>query len=310
MAPARDWLRDLGFGARRLRRTPGFATAVVLTLGLGIGANTAVFRVLYCVALRPLPFPEAERLVRVAPEHWFTAQQLAALLPQLTAFEALAPAARGTFTLGGEGPAEEVSLSLVDAGHFDVFRVAPLVGRALAARDSRPGAEPVVVLGYALWQRRFGGRADVVGTHVALSGEGAAQRRVVGVMPPGYQPLPWPSDALVPMLKDPKSPEWGEMARCWLLGRLREKGSLDSAGAELQTALARLSAGPNALFPRSTPREHGRVQGYLDSWVGPVADRLWLMLAALVPSLRAARVDPAAVLGGQDPVLGTSGRSW
>ncbi|HVE78878.1 MAG TPA: ABC transporter permease, partial [Gemmatimonadaceae bacterium] len=192
-----DWIgalgQDLRFAARTLVRSRGFATAAVLTLALGIGAATAVFGVVDGVLLRPLPYPNHERLALV----WSTAQlggaqqgelPLAAgnfldLRGQVRSFETLAAFRAWGFTLSDAEDPELVAGARVSPALFGVLGTRPMLGRALVPADDDPGAPKVALLGHGLWQRRFGGDPGVVGRAVTLNGE---RYTVVGVMPPGF----------------------------------------------------------------------------------------------------------------------------
>lgn len=189
----RDWLGDLRQAGRSLRRQRGLALAAILTLGLGIGANTALFGLVDAVLLRPLPFPQPERLVALweaTPDKWRVAPgTYLDWRGEARGFTAIGAYAAAATTLTGHGEAERVEGVSATASYFEVLGVAPVLGRALEPADEAPGAARVVVLGHGLWQRRFGGAPGVLGTAVALDG---APATVVGVMPPGLYPS-WPS---------------------------------------------------------------------------------------------------------------------
>ena len=184
-----DHLRqDLHYALRRLLKNPGFTAVAVLTLALGIGANSAIFSVINAVLLRPLPFPESDRLVGMyqvwkgartvmSPSNFLDVRQQAKTLADAAAIDAT------EFTLTGAGDPMRVSGSEVSASFFEVLRVRPMLGRPFAPDENEPGKDKVVVLGHALWQQRFGSRSDVVGTSLILDG---TPRTIVGVMPPGF----------------------------------------------------------------------------------------------------------------------------
>ena len=135
-------LRDVRYAALGLVRTPGFAVVAVLTLALGIGANTAIFSVVNAVVLRPLPFARSERLVRVWPSKNFTARQLVGVDEGARSYLALAGASPTSLTLTGDGIPEELSATVVGTSHFDVFGVTPAHGRGFVTDDSKPGNVP------------------------------------------------------------------------------------------------------------------------------------------------------------------------
>lgn len=196
-------LQDSGYAMRSLRRQPAFTIAAALALALGIGGTTAVVGTLDAVLLRPMPFPHADRLfvpVGQNPargihrssvcfadaEDW---RREAGLFAELSLWQP------GNADLTGLGEPERVQIALVDQRFFRLVDVQPLLGRTLHVADHEPGAPDVIVISHALWQRRFGGAADVVGRHVTLAGE---PREIVGVLPAKRV---WPADValFVPM---------------------------------------------------------------------------------------------------------------
>src|SRR5215216_2057482 len=185
-------LKDIRYSVRRLLKSPGFTAVVVLTLALGIGANTAIFSVVNAVLLRPLPYREPERLVTM--EHLYPS--LNALQAPVSStgfkdyrdrthiFEKVAVQAGWGANVTGRGAPERLNGSRVSAQFFQVFGVAPELGRTLVPEEDMPGKEKVVVLSYGLWQRLFGGRPDAVGQKLTLNGE---DYEVVGVMPARFR---------------------------------------------------------------------------------------------------------------------------
>ncbi len=188
-------IRDFRLTGRSLRRTPGFAAAVVLTLGLGIGINTAIFSVVDQVLLRPLPYPDGGRLVMVyetfnnpgkyesdhnvvSPANWLDWQQQSHTLQSIAAWQQVSR------ILTGAGDPARIVLQPVSAEFFPLLGVRPLLGRTVSQDDDRPGAPPVVVLSHHLWIDRFGGDPSAMGRTVQLDDRPA---RVVGVMPDGFQ---------------------------------------------------------------------------------------------------------------------------
>jgi putative ABC transport system permease protein len=184
-------IQDLRFGLRMLARNPMFTLIAVLTLALGIGANTAIFSVVDAVLLRPLPYPEANRLVFL----WSTMNgqgvaQSGSALPdylgwrdQNQVFEGLAGFYYGDFNLSSDSAApERIQGAYVTANFFQVLRISPAQGRLFANDEEQFGKHRVVLLSYALWQRRFAGERDIVGRQIKLAGESYT---VAGVMPRG-----------------------------------------------------------------------------------------------------------------------------
>ena len=186
-----DPVRDLRYGLRVLAKSPVFTVVAVFTLALGIGANTAIFSVINELLLRSLPFRDADRVVtvwEVSPEgrHQNSTSRgnFRSWREQNTVFEGLAAFSDQRITLVGDGEPEEVSVQLATPELFQVLGVEPILGQGLTQENAQPGAQPVVVLSYGIWQRRFGGDPQVVGKTITLNG---APCTVVGVMPQGFQ---------------------------------------------------------------------------------------------------------------------------
>ncbi|MGH8223805.1 MAG: ABC transporter permease [Woeseiaceae bacterium] len=200
-------LHDLRHSVRALCRSPGFTIVAVLTLALGIGANTAIYSVVNSVLLKPLPYPEPERIVRVyegradsrgtaSPPNFVDWRRDNAV------FEEMAAYVRTAAVLAGAGEVKRVPGAVVTAGFFPVLATAPMLGRAISQGDTVAGQERVVVLSHGLWQRRFGADPGIPGRTVRLEGREYA---VIGVMPPGFEypagaelwaPLPFTEDEL------------------------------------------------------------------------------------------------------------------
>ena len=203
-----DLLRDVRHAFRSLRRAPGFALVAILTLGLGLGANAAIFGVLDAALLRPLPYPEADRIVTLHiqaregnnaepdlfPWSW----------PKFDLFRKTAGsysdiAGYGTSNLNliaPDGP-ERLEAELVSGAYFQILGLSPAVGRLLRpGEDARPGEPLVVVLSHAIWQGRFGGDAAIVGKDVRLDGRALS---VIGVAPAGFHGLSGNADVWVPI---------------------------------------------------------------------------------------------------------------
>ena len=206
----RFW-QDLRYSARMLRKNPGFALAAILSLALGIGANTAIFSVFYGVLLRALPYPEPDRLVWMWPANLRTGQLYGgAISPpdfldyraRSTAFEHLAAFLPIDSTVAGSGKAERVSSAAVSAGFFETLGAKPVLGRTILPDDEQVQQPQVVVLSYGLWQARFGGNVQAIGRTLNVDGQSMT---IVGVMPAGFEfpqavqlwnPLPFKMDEM------------------------------------------------------------------------------------------------------------------
>lgn len=279
------------FAVRRLRAAPGFTVAVLLMLALGIGATTAVFSVVDGVLLRPLPFPQPDRLVGLGhsvavagvskigqSEGTFLVYQRHA-----TAFENLGAWQLRDVNLGALGDEstgpQRVSAAVVSAGLFPTLRVAPVLGRAIRPDDDRPGAPPVVVLSASLWRSRFGADRGIIGRPLVVDGRA---REVVGVMPDDLR-YPRATTALwLPLAIDPAHLQPLSF-NLEAIGRLRPGITANAARADLARVLPRLFDE----FQTGVPREmlekaqlRPVVQPLRDVIVGDVGHLLWILLGA------------------------------
>jgi putative ABC transport system permease protein len=185
-------LHDLRYGWRMLWKSPGFTALALVTLALGIGANTSMFSVVNAVLLRPLPYEKPERIVQIADVIPAANAIITSSLPRFTfyqenvrSFQSLAAQSVGRFQISNRPPSTPVEVlgSRVSADFFRVFGVKPLAGRTFLSGEDRPGAKPVVVLSHALWQSRFGSDPGLIGQSITIDGAAAT---IVGVMPAGF----------------------------------------------------------------------------------------------------------------------------
>jgi predicted permease len=190
-------LQDLRYGVRMLARNPGFTAVAVLTLALGIGVNTAIFSAVNAVLLRPLPFKDPDRLVKIwetAPKYglswaYVSPPSYQTWRKESTLFEDMAANTEvmvNPTVLTGDGNPERVVGQRVFANYFAVLGVQPLIGRTFLAEEDQPGKDRVAILSYDLWRRRFGADANVLGKSLTINGESFT---IVGVMPPGLHSL-------------------------------------------------------------------------------------------------------------------------
>lgn len=235
-------VRDVRFAFRTLSKSRGFTVAAVLTIALGIGASTAMFTILDGVLLKPRPFPEPERLVRV----WET---LPNGLPNETTtltfldwkqqndvFEALSAELPTRSAVGTGEDLACVQGKLVSADYFKVFGVKPRLGRTFASGEDQPGASPVAVLSYSFWQTQFGGEPDVLKRDLEIDGE---QHRIIGVLPAGS----FDRDEAVFWKPLIFAPEQMNREQHWwrVVGRLRTGVSLEQARAKMNVLRASLA---------------------------------------------------------------------
>ncbi|HKY27857.1 MAG TPA: ABC transporter permease, partial [Pyrinomonadaceae bacterium] len=183
--------QDLRYGVRMLLKQPAFTCVAVITLALGIGANTAIFSVVNAVLLRPLPFPQSDDLVMVTMANPRLGEDRIPLSvadfldwrSQNQAFEDLAAFTDNWFSLTGDAEPERLRGAWVTAGFFSTLKAQPLLGRTFVAGEDAPGGAPLVILSQRLWQRRFGSNPQVIGQAITLNGR---SRTIVGVMPTGF----------------------------------------------------------------------------------------------------------------------------
>jgi putative ABC transport system permease protein len=270
-------MQDLRYALRSLRNAPGFAAAAVLTLALGIGANTAIFSVVDAVLLRPLPFPASDRLVRVWGLHPQIGRESASLpdfldwRSQATSLEGLSALSNARFTLTGTGEPEMIRGAFVTADFFHTLGVAPLQGRTFLPGEDTRAAAHVVVLGEGFWRDRFGADPRVLGRQLRLNG---TSYTVVGVAPAAAR-LAGPVDAWTTLATDTILGRRSDFLH--VVGRLRPGASTERAREELVTIMRRLEA----RFPETNTSWSADVQPLRDATVGPVRTALVIFMAAV-----------------------------
>jgi putative ABC transport system permease protein len=238
-------IQDLRYGARMLAKNPGFTLVAIVTLALGIGANTAIFSVVNTVLLRPLPYKDAGRLMTVweynRPRGLNTDQvsplDFADWRSQNHAFESMAASTDVTYTLTGAGEPSPIIGYSFSADYFHVLGVAPLLGRAFLPEEEQPGKNHVAVLSYSLWQSRFGGERSLVGKTIALDG---APYTVVGIMPPGVQYPPF-TELWTPLTIVPEAANDRAYRYLRVMARLKPGVSIEQAQVEMNTIARRLA---------------------------------------------------------------------
>jgi predicted permease len=279
-------MQDLRYSLRQLRRSPGFAAIVVLTLSLGIGAAAAVFSVIDAVLLRPLPFAHQERLVfpdttaRAGYTQPWSYPSYVDARAQLKAFDALA-GYTDYLKINLEGPSGPVSLNSVRGtdNFFNVFGVKPILGRTFLPGEDQPGRDDVAVLSYEVWQTQFGGQANAVGKVVRLDG---TPYTVIGVMPAGFRfPLSARNAIYKPLdpeprLKASRGTHWMRVVGLLKAGVSREQAQADFARvlADIGRAYPDTDAGRTV----SIVPLHAQVSGKAD---GPLKTLIFAVLALL-----------------------------
>ncbi len=282
-------LQDLRYGIRMLAKNPGFTTVAVVTLALGIGANTAIFSVVNAVLLHPLPFPDPDRIVRVLSVRLRDNTGGNASYPdfldwraQNHVFDHMAAFRTGEFTLTGRGEAAHLSGAVVSANLFSLLGVRPSLGRTFLPEEDTPGATNgghAVILSHRLWRQRFGGDAGVVGQTVQLDNKSWT---VVGVMPVGFQfPVQAePIELWTTIARDNEGEKSMAAQRgahyLEVIARLKPKVSRAQAQAEMSTIVSAL----NKQYPENSPRG-ARIVPELEQLTGPVRPALWVLLGAV-----------------------------
>jgi putative ABC transport system permease protein len=242
--------QDLRYSTRMLLKSPGFTLVAVITLALGIGANAAIFSLIYSVLLRPLPFKNSDRLVVISETNArANVRRESTSVPNVVdwqartkSFEALVASAAFIRTVAGEGDPEQVMTGAVGPGFFTFLGVQPVLGRAFSNEDYRADRDRVALLSFSLWKRRFGADPSVAGRKIQLNGE---LYTVIGVLPSSYrhpewrglpkEPEIWFPFALNP---DPKQRRGDFLA---VMARLRPGVSVQQARNEMATLSEQLA---------------------------------------------------------------------
>lgn len=271
---------DVRYGVRMLRKHPGFALTVMITLGLGIGANATIFSVINAVLLEPLPYREPDRLIRL----WETnpgggLTEVAVSVPNFqdwrrdqSVFEQLAASENATFNLTGSGEPQRVAAAKITANLIPTLGVAPALGRSFLPEEEGVGANHVVLLSHGLWQRQFGSDPSLVNNTILLNGESYT---VVGVMPPGFK-FPALKELWVPLALDPVKEPWRTdrtNRNLSVFGRLKPSVTLDQANSELGILAQRLQEH----HPKENTGWSVRLRTFYD-WIVPEEVRRSMLL--------------------------------
>ena len=279
------WM-DIRFAVRSLIKRPGFAGVAIATLALGIGANAAIFSVVNAVLLRPRPFPDVDRIVRVrgatigasgfdnlSPMDFFDFRSRAKRFDRIAAFNNYADA-----TLTGAGDPERIVGTRVSADFFGVLHVPPAMGRDFTAEDDQPDAPRVALLAYGFWKRRFGADPAVVGRTIALN---SMPTQVIGVLPASFR-HPFPDNALQPDVFVPFRLDRKENNRG---GHYLQAIALLKPGASVADGQADLAAIARDLerdYPKSNTDRTVRIEPILDAMVGKARTPLYILLGTVV----------------------------
>jgi len=288
-------LQDLRYAIRLLGKSPAFAAIAVLTLALGIGANTAIFTVINAVLLRPLGFRDPSRVVLVAEKSPYPTlstsyENYVDWRAQSHSFESLEATRGATIALTGAGEPERLNLRMATAPLFSLLGVNATLGRTFLAEEDRAGGAPVAVLSYGLWQRRFGGSRDILGKSITLDSQPCT---IVGVLPSGFELLQ-PADVFLPFtpwaktLPDDRNWHPG----IFVIGRLKDGISREQARTEMVGITKRLEE----QYPIYNTGISADVVNLQEQLVQGVRPALLLLLGAVAAVLLIACVNVANLL--------------
>jgi putative ABC transport system permease protein len=274
--------QDLRYGVRLLLRRPAFTLIAIVTIALGIGANTAIFSLVSAVLLRPLPYEEPERLVMVwedasfigFPENSPAPANYADWKAQNSVFEDIAAYGHAGFDLTSDGEPEKVSGNAVSASFFPLLGVKPQLGRTFLPEDEKPGATKVVVLAHRLWESRFGGDSGIIGRSILLDNESYT---VIGVMPANFQHGPTYLRLWVPMALTPEELADRDNHYLEVIARMKPGVTVEQADSEIKTIMAGIA--------RDYPEDAGQLGAYVkplrSQLTGQVRLPLILLMAAV-----------------------------
>ncbi|MCU1221081.1 MAG: efflux pump, inner rane subunit, partial [Candidatus Angelobacter sp.] len=301
--------RDFRYAFRAFAKSPGFTVAAILSLAIGIGANTAIFSITSALLLRPLPYTDADRLVimwNTSPglgitRDWFSSAQYFDIKTNHHGLEQVAFALGGNYNLTGEGDPERVGVVRVSHNMLPMLGARPAQGRLFTPEDDRYGGPNVVILGYGIWARRYASNPQMVGRHITINSH---VYEVIGVLPKSFS-LPREvmptldgaeeSDLLLPLPQLPNLPIDRGHEDYNIIGKLRPGVTIEQARAEMNTITANLRQAHPEVYPPNGGLTFV-ILPLLEQVVGNVRHTLWLLLAAVGCVLLIACVNVANLL--------------
>ncbi|MEO8502215.1 MAG: ABC transporter permease, partial [Vicinamibacteria bacterium] len=300
------WLHELGrdvrVAVRMWQRSRGAAAVAILTLAIGIGANTAIFSVLHALVLNPLPYPHADRLVAIwdsserSPRNEVAFANFADWKKQQTSFEMLGLYRWWSANLTGDNTPERVQGFQLTADAVSALGLAPRLGRWFNAAENEPEGDRVALLGYGLWQRRFGGDPGVLGKTIVING---VRREVIGVMPEAMN-FPQGADIVAPLTVTPEIRASRRFHSYYVVGRLKPGVALADAQADIGTIAARLARD----FPDTNKGLGVRVLPLTDDVAHDYKNALWLLMASVTFVLLIACANLVNLLLARAPARG------
>ena len=294
--------QDLRYGWRGLRRSPGFAIIAILTIGLGIGANSAIFSVINGVVRKPLDYPQPERLAFITSQFtglnfdkfWVSPPEFFEYRENTRAFQDIAGYTTGAMNVSEGDQPERVNAAFVSANMFSVLGVRPIRGQVFTDAQDRPNAEPVVVISHELWQRTFGGDPAIVGKQVQVQGR---SRLVTGIMPPGFDLHDAKAHLWVPLGIDPANRTQGRGShQLYLVGRLAPGATFASAQAELNSNLRRWREFTTEGHVPNDSTHRLQLEPLQEEMIGGVKKALWVLQGAVLLVLLIACANVANLL--------------
>ena len=294
-------MQDFKYGLRLLRRSPGFTTLAVLTIGLGIGANSAIFSVINGVVRKPLAYPEADRLMFITSQFptlnfnkfWMSPPEYFDYKEHTKAFAQMGAYSTGAMNLSEGDRPERVNAAFVTASMFDVLGVRPMRGSAFTPEQDRPGADPVVLLSHEIWTRAFAADPAIVGKTAMIQGR---QRTIVGVMPPAFDIHDSKAQLWIPLGLNPENRQNRGSHGLYVVGRLADNTTPGQARSELEGFLKQWSEWwPQAHVPNDTTHRV-QMEPLRDEVVGNVKRALWVLQGAVALVLLIACANVANLL--------------
>jgi predicted permease len=298
------FLQDLKYALRMLKKNPAFTAVAILTLAVGIGANSAIFSVVNSVLLRPLPYRQPGQLVRVYSEFptmqlqkfWLSPPELLDIQREAKSWEAIGAWAPGGQNVGTESEPLRVTSAAITRSLIDVLGVQPALGRTFTEEEDRNGGPRVAIISHGLWQKGFGGASDIIGKQIQVN---AATTTVVGVMPASFAFPPGSNDQvelLVPFQFDPANPGSRGSHFLSVIGRLKPGVTTEQAQSEMTSLMAGWKSESRAQHLLN-PQGHPVVMlGLHEDVVGSARQAVWLLMAAVGFVLLIACVNVANLL--------------